>query len=67
MTQKSAPSFTRETSSADTQEKRWAWMMASAEEGAREGYAYFEVVFDKKTMAVRIDGWKERPACPELF
>ena len=58
----SDPAFTRETTSADTQDKRWNWMMDTAEEGAREGYAYFVVSFDRQTMTVRIDGWKEKPA-----
>ena len=53
--------FTRETTEADTQDKRWAWMIATAEEGAQEGYAYFEVEFDKKTLMVRINGWEKKP------
>lgn len=52
--------FVRETSSADTRDKRWSWMMATAEEGAQQGFAYFVVSFDARTMTVRIEGWREK-------
>lgn len=52
--------FVRQTSSADTQEKRWAWVIETAEEGAREGYAYFAVEFDQKTLTVSLQGWRTR-------
>lgn len=53
--------FVRETSTADTQDKRWSWMFATAEEGAQDGFVYFTVEFDRETMTVRMEGWRERP------
>lgn len=55
------PTFARETREADTQDKRWAWMIATAEEGAREGNAYFVVTFDSKTLTVKMEGWEKKP------